>query len=395
MKHSAIMGGSSAERRVHCTGSAALEAQMPETSPSDFAIKGEELHRIVAEGAETEVISDQPYTLEHEGREVPITVDDIRGLAQPAIRAIRGVISSWDLRNFGFEVPVALTKSCDKRVFGTADFIGGNLEQKLGVVADIKFGQGIEVSPVENMQLAFYAVGALEQGLFYEELERIGFIIIQPFRDRENLISTWVTDVSWLRMMQRRFQKTYERIRANETSLKAGVWCQFCSAHAICPAQNQQLEDLEPQIERVDMPGEMTAVKLAELLDAWYKVSAHGAKLIKYATQQMEAGTAIPGYKLVDSVGHRRWRAPNIAQRIAISQIGREAVKEDLKSPAQMKKAFRAAGVSFDVMEDQIERPSKGLRLVPDSDPTPQAQQLSGAIELPEDLDMTKLKGKS
>src|SRR5690606_26792202 len=77
--------------------------------------------------------------------------------------------------------------------FGTGDCIiiaDGELE-----IIDLKFGKGVEVSPIDNPQLKLYALGAYEKYGFIYGIEKITMTIAQV---RLNNIQSWTITADML-----------------------------------------------------------------------------------------------------------------------------------------------------------------------------------------------------
>ena len=384
MQHSSIIGGSSAERRSHCTGSAALEDQLPEPETSDFALEGTALHELMYAALTTDTLPKKGKDLwyEVEGQRVLLTAEDLQERFWPAYNAIYDLMEKYQVDEYDMEITYSHTQTCGPEVFGTLDFVGWTADGKT-VIADFKFGRGKRVKARENYQLAFYAVGLWEAGQEFVTNDLV-FAIIQPWHDTDDIVDVWDTTQAWLESYRLQERRAYLRIINDDTALKAGKWCGFCKAHAICPEQQRALESLDQSVASESIPSGMSPLRLAELLEMGERAVQTQKRLVEFATTLGEQGVQIPGYKIVESFGHRKFEDADTAERVAVQLLGTSAYERKLRSPAQLKKACAAEKIDFQPLEELITRPSRGGRLVRDEDNRPQiAPEQSRAIELP------------
>jgi len=379
VQHSSIMGSSSAERRIHCTGSAALEEQLVE-KPGEWALEGTALHHLAYIALDTGEMPDvtRPYRFvdPESGEAYDVRPQVLQDKLVPVVEAYQWLIETHEIVEYDLELQLPHTQTCGPDVFGTLDFVGRSA-RGYAVIADTKFGSGVRVFAKENLQLAFNAVGLWEAK---DEMvtDRWMFVIVQPNPAAErpsDHIDTWEASMWWLENYRLMEREAYLRIKDGNTALKAGKWCQFCRARAICPEQNQNLTDFTRQSPAEPLPGDLDVVQLARLLRMGEQAKKQYDALVKFAEQQAsEKGLQIPGYKLVDSYGHRKYVDEKAALLAATQIVGTEATDTKLKSPAQLEKVFKKLKEDFSTMDTHIDRPYRGTRLVADTSPTPEAQ---------------------
>lgn len=404
MRHSDLIGGSSAERRIQCTGSANLEAQFPNvTSPE--ARLGTALHALMYQCLDdptwrpprdrdaTAVFTDH----DEQGEEVDcvetIPVEVMEEKFWPCLDAFHAIIKRYKLKKLGLELECSLPESCGPEVFGTTDLAGRGGSTL--VVADYKSGGGVQVSAAENFQLAFYAAGLVEtKHALARGATKLVFVIVQPTRDGWESgaggipnADIWETDFKFLTSFRLALAIAYGRIKSGDVSYKSGKWCQFCRGRAACPEQNAILEKFERKHALMGKaPGGLTAVRLAELLSLGEQVVAQYKAVEDMATKLAVEGTRIPGYKLIESLGHRAFTEPKVAEVEAARLLGKQAFETSLRSPAQLEKLAKKLKVDFSPLEQFIHRPSRGGRLVKDSNPAPEMLVERGPIELPAEM---------
>lgn len=194
---------------------------------------------------------------------------------------------------------------------GTADAVivaGAEL-----IVADLKFGMGVEVSAVENKQLMVYALAALdvfgkaENGYSFTAVR---LVISQP---RINNFSEWTVPVEELLAFGKEVKMAAATTRMADAPLHASEKaCKFCRAKATCPALTKAVEaatgalfdDLSEPIRPADCTGDDIANKMAmvKLVEDWCKA------LRAETERRLLAGEPVRGYKLVQGkMGNRKW----------------------------------------------------------------------------------------
>jgi hypothetical protein len=130
---------------------------------------------------------------------------------------------------------------------------------------------------------------------------------------------------------------------------------------------------------------ELTVDKLAEYLPLAEEVVAWSKEVQKLAYEQLELGTKIKGYKLVNKRASRVWNDLEAvenkvrkAKKIKIAQ----GFDMKLKSPAQLQKVCKELGIDFKQYEKLISAVSSGTTLAKESDKRPAALPVAGLTQL-------------
>jgi hypothetical protein len=195
-------------------------------------------------------------------------------------------------------------------------------------VIDYKYGAGVVVSPVENLQATIYAYQiALPLDL---PLDFPVFVHIFQPRGRDagdSAAHVWETTIGDIAERAGRIAgKAFNILLNNETkgnplefapSEKA---CRWCPAKAICPArQDDMLDGIEAlDVQEPPRPLPLPAALSIEQLAAVLKHKDNIAKWLndveEYATNRLRDGNSVPGFKLVMSRGgNRYWSDPKKA----------------------------------------------------------------------------------
>lgn len=209
-------------------------------------------------------------------------------------------------------------------------------------IIDFKYGEGIIVSPVENLQATIYAKtvvwasGIWNGKPFFPSNDFPVFVHIYQPRSRnaeESPSHTWQTTWGVIEEKGREIfeaanfiQEGFEgknRLVEFKPSEKA---CQWCPAKGFCEARQKELvKDLEPLAVIDSSPRPSGKVLTEKQLAA---LVLHGDEIKKwvddaqaYALQHMRAGGKIPGCKLVLSRGgHRYWSDPQKAAKLLLKE---------------------------------------------------------------------------
>ncbi len=255
-------------------------------------------------------------------------------------------------------------------LFGTADAVIYDAEEKKLMVIDYKHGAGIAVDVTDNLQLMYYGLGALLSTGF--PCETVELVIVQPRCEHEDgQIRRWkfssidIIDFS---------ADLADDARATEdpfAPLRPGKHCRFCPAAATrCDAvKNKALALAKTEfgpVSKYEPERLAEALKVIPMLEAWI------SKVHEFAYGEAMHGRLPPGFKLVSKRATRKWNAP---EEDIVKYMG-EATKKpmsefytdpSLKSPAQMEKLVsKQIGEGLRKMIVSV---SSGYNLVPESDP--------------------------
>jgi len=356
MKHSTIVGGSTAKRVINCPGSVALCATMPAKGSNKYADEGTLLHNVIAEV----LTSDKPI-MEYIGTtyaDQVLTEELITNKLLPALSALEEVAPD----QFAVETKVNFGQLMPN-VFGSTDLIGrrGNT----AIVLDWKFGNGV-VDAEENEQLMFYAAAAMRTNATlwaFKEATEIECIIVQP-----PSIKRWTTTLDRVKAFERDLTNAVRESGKPHATLKTGDHCRWCSAKPICPQMTGAVERaLKVKISNLDLPAISAALKDADLLEGWI------TDLRALAFKVLESGSLIPEYKLVAKRALRKWaREDDAAQWLEANGVYPYSSVEVI-SPAQAEKQLKKVALPSEL----IVAVSSGNTLAARSDPRPEVLQLA------------------
>tara|TARA_R110000851_G_scaffold129651_1_gene262716 strand:- start:6072 stop:7220 length:1149 start_codon:yes stop_codon:yes gene_type:complete len=267
----------------------------------------------------------------------------------------------------------------DDDIGGSIDMLGLSNDGKTILVLDYKFGF-VDVDVVDNKQLLFYALAAATDPVtrhLFDAVEKVVMAIVQPNNSGPDC-QTWTIGMDEIDQFESKYLEAVELSESPEAMPAAGTWCKYCPAHATCPVKT----GLALKATRIN---EINAAKLAEYLPMADQVMKWAKEVQKVAYEQLQLGTQIKGYKLVDKRASRVW-----SDVAAVEDKVRKAKKikleqgfdYKLKSPAQLEKVCKELGVDFKQYDKLISKVTTGTTLALESDKRPASLPIAGLEQL-------------
>jgi len=362
MKHSSIVGGSTAKRVINCPGSVKLCDLMPPKPSSKYADEGTLCHNamdLILNGQTPESLLGMTY------EEQVMTQDLLERKIYPALALLDEVDPHKEME-YATETRVGFGDFLPD-VFGSTDLLGRI--GKRAFVLDWKFGDGVAVEAEENPQLMFYAAAAMrtpEAKWVFDGCDDIEMIIVQP-----PAIKRWVTDKQRIQAFELELATAVKIAQMPDAPLKSGDHCRWCAAKPTCPKMTGAV-DRATQIALKDLKPDQISFYLgqADLLEQWI------TDVRALAHQMLEAEVRVPGYKLVAKRATRQWINEDDAM-VAMLNEGipeEELLVSKVISPAQAEKVLKTHGKKLPA--DQVVAVSSGSTLVAESDPRPAVLQI-------------------
>jgi hypothetical protein len=379
--HSRI-GASSYSRwsKIHggCPGSVRLSAGL-KSAESEYAKEGTLAHEIAATILENYFF----------GRSKPMrAITELPLDMMPAVKEYvdfiksQALVAGADIKlgHILIEHRFDMSQSVYPGLFGTSDAIVYFPRTKKLMVADYKHGAGIAVEVEDNLQLQYYALGALlSTGFPCNEVE---IVVVQP-RCGDEHIHKWKFSSVHLLDFAADLASDAAATEEADAYLKPGKHCRFCPAAATkCEAVKDRAIALA-KIEFKDI-GPYNPNKLSEALSFIPAMEAWIKQVHEFAYAEAVAGRNPPGWKLVPKRATRKWIVPEeeIVKFMVAAKPGlmQESFYESkLKTPAQMEKLLsKQLGEKLRKLMDSV---SSGYNLVPESDDRPEAKQIEASTE--------------
>ena len=364
MKHRTY-GGSTIGRTIACPGWVKESAGVPRTT-SIYAEKGTALHDVMEELVLEELASPElAIGLSYNGIEISKTMHDDKIV--PALAAFHELCEQFQVDEFEPEV------ECDfgPDVGGYADLVlrGTHNGEPIVIVADWKFGDGVQVYPDDLPQAKFYGCAARNSSSakdLFEGAKYFAAVIIQP-GDRDDDLRVWVADIDVLDEFERHINRAVKEAKSKRPPIAAGSHCKFCPASSLCPersgkalrALRMQPDDLEILHESLELVGE---------LKDWIKAVEAAA------FEQLNAGAEVKGWKLVAKRATEKWHPERVDAAIKYlrRRLGgiKNITKTDILSPAQMRKVIKAKKLDIE-LDSYTMKQSTGTTMAPEDDKRP------------------------
>lgn len=350
-------GGSTAQRTIACPSWVAQSQGIPQGESSEYANTGTMLH-------------DQMERL------LNATIDEWEVTDPEQVELLNMALAAWDELCKRYKVVdywTEQTYELNPETGGTADVVAVTADNRL-IIVDWKFGQGIAVPAVGNVQGMFYAMvseGKIPtlSGFVTADIwmpPDLTLAIIQPIPTRDDNETLKIWDVP--SDIYETFKQTY--IAAQKaTGLNAGGHCRWCPAAATCPEKTgEALKALTMDPAKLDTLA--ASLNLADDVIAW-------AKQVKdTAHTQMELGNAVTGWKLVQKRATRKWTDDGAAEEAVRDayvktrklKVG-EITEASFLSAPKLEKVFKKKGIDFDGLSAYVCKTSSGSTLAREDDP--------------------------
>lgn len=372
MAQHAILSASGSHRWLHCTPSALLEKDVPD-SGSDYAREGSLAHAYCAKalkeslgigtkGEDIEIEELQDYFTDEMPGHVETYTDIVLGKFEEAKKSTPDAVLMVEQRlDFSKYIPEG---------FGTGDAIivaDGTLE-----ICDFKYGKGVEVSAIANSQMMIYALGAYERFSDEYRIERVRMTIIQP---RIGNLSEYELEIDQLLYWADNvLTPTAKKAIKGEGEQVAGDWCQFCKVKCQCKALAKRCtEDFDALQESGTTAELMTNDDIARLLPKLSDIKKWAEAVGEYALDRALKGDKFPGYKLVEGRSIRKI----IDEEAAASKLTAEGFNADnLYKPRALKGITDLEGIVgkknlATLLDGILVKPQGKPALVPESDKRP------------------------
>lgn len=254
----ALLSPSSAHTWLACAPAIALGMDQPNKS-SAYADEGTAAHTVAAdcltfEGNATDLVGEMVPGKMHQYEVTPAFAEAV----QCYIELVRERVNAYEMAGYFVqleveqEVPIGHITG-EEGARGTSDAVilaFGSLDRpNIIEVIDLKFGQGVQVSAVNNPQGMLYALGAIEK-FKPHEFQEVRITISQPristvpsewtisAKELDEL-SAYKFEPAALNALSRVGQKAFKL----EEFSPGEKQCKFCKAKAICPALKAYTEE--------------------------------------------------------------------------------------------------------------------------------------------------------
>lgn len=367
----ALLSPSASHRWLSCPPSARLHAKLNERlgdESSPFAAEGTQAHTLAELKLRLANGEINDFRFEAEKKLLGVIPAEMERFTDVYVDTVLEKL--YEARKYDPDARLFVEQKLDMSewapaCWGTSDAV--IVSDRTLEVCDLKYGKGVPVSAVGNPQARLYALGAVAAFGDLYSFKTVRSTIIQPRLDSITEETLPLPDLlAWGEAIKPTAKLAYE----GKGEYKAGDWCRFCAAKAICRCRASQAMSIfeagfdTPDVISEDMlPG---ILKVADLAEAWLK------DVRAYAHAQAMKGEKLEGFKLVRGrAPARKWKNESeVIDQMARAGYAKEQYMEQpkLMSVAALEKAigrtaFRALLSGASVQGDAQ------LVLVPESDP--------------------------
>lgn len=408
MSTHAQLSPSKRHRWAVCPGSVREEAKFPEQDSGPAAVDGTHSHTLLEHCIKAK-FADPTLMVgvrlrDHEGEFV---VDNDRAeRVKVAIEYVKTRVAE-----FNGNAQVIPESRVNPQWFTHRDDLSGTVDIQIigdGILEIVDYKDGMGVVPAEgNLQLEQYAIGKLAECRLGTNVpnqypwREVRMTIIQPKLSLKGIspINTWTVPVSYL-LEQVQVLSSQARATDNTSAVlvPGDSQCKFCRAKGSCSALASNVmkevgimfqpvvsETLDIAQQSADKdPAKMDDQQICQIMEAAPLMRQLLEAVEKEALRRLQAGTQIPGLKLVNGRGSRAWALPEeeMAEKLVKMGIPKTAIYETkLVSPAKAEKLTweKRDGTKVSLTERQLKRMdqeyvtkmSGKLTVVPESDSRP------------------------
>ncbi|MBY7649796.1 MAG: hypothetical protein C4617_04845 [Candidatus Liberibacter europaeus] len=378
-KH-AFISASGSHRWLKCPVAPTLESKIPQTT-SIYASEGTFAHNFLAycitQNCDVESFKDKELTFEDDTRVVDAEMTSSVQMTLDYTRSFSGEVLSET------EVPLE-PFTTEKDATGTADII--IFDDNHWIIADFKYGAGVEVQAENNTQLMLYACGTLH--LYADILgkpETITLAIIQPRIRAGDPIKEW--KISTVDLLEKAQEFRIKGERALKLKGKRVIpldsygvdenACRFCRAKVRCPALNRHV-----LLESLQDPARGTEVDLAKAYSSLSLIEQYAKALKEEMFKRLSDGVEIKGYQLVEGrKGNRTFKDTEKATELLTDILGDRAFKKSLITPKEVEQFHKERIVPTEVWEKIQEFITRGdgKPVIAPRDITPKINQIQKA----------------
>ena len=365
------------ERVLACPGSVRLiEALIrnnnvpKESKPSSYALHGTRLHNYV-------------HNVALKGTHILNDLDPVdKGLVIECLDYIDMLVKGLGHTNYSLqsEVRVSLERWGLPEIWGTADKVlidGRNLHVD---IVDWKFGSGVLVNAKENPQLMAYAAGAIGWPTPYNT---ITLHVFQPAIDHVSSFNMFTEELyEWVHGT---LAVGIGKCMSKDPAINPGVeQCRWCEAANHCDTRFTYVQNMAQELFLAQkmLPDKITPESIAMLIKSAPLVESAIKQFKLFASQEIQHGRDIPGYKLVSGRSNRKWKdEKDTIDWLANNTEIEEIFISKLVSPAQAEKLAKFLKKSDDFKGLWDKKDGKPT-LVSEKDPRPALSSQSKAIDV-------------
>ena len=370
----ARLSPSSASRWLRCTAAPSMEARYPAVTTS-YAEEGTFAHKLAELCTQNTLGWIKPTEFKKQLKELQENPLYSSEMLEHCEEYAQYVLSKYmELKDQCKDAFVELEVKLDLQEyipesFGTADCV--IIAEPLIQIIDFKYGKGVQVEAMRNVQMEIYALGAISKYERLYDFKKVGLSIVQP---RLGGISEAQVDRDALRAWAISSLKPQAKAAFNGPGVfvHSESACRFCRAKADCKARADHFlkvfED-HPIEEVLTSEDAGKILTLAEGIEAWLK------DLTEKVTNDLMQGRMVPGWKLVAGRSNRKITCSDEELEQILREQGK-LKKKDIYTqkiiPLTQIEKLLGAKKAAEVLQGKIVKPEGAPTLAKASDTRPE-----------------------
>ncbi len=296
------------------------------------------------------------------------------------------VLDGWELYN-ETKVTIAITGDV-----GTMD-IGLRRGRSL-IIADLKYGKGVAVSPVKNRQGRLYALGFLDHYKLWGKIDNVSIAIAQPRVDEE--VQVWEDSIAGLTFFRDEAARRIAAIEAGDVAFIASEkGCKWCPAKGQCKTYGAwSVENAGIEFDTLTARGEVQSpdcqsLTSEELVNCW-RAGQQLKQWIKAVSERiftrLVAGDDTLGLKLVEGKSKRKWanEGDTMDALVKMGFVADDFAPRKMGNLSTIQALFDQKTARDAFMKAYTVKPPGKATIAGEDDPRP-AAQLASMSEFPDD----------
>lgn len=258
-------------------------------------------------------------------------------------------------------------------------------------IIDLKAGKGKVVEVDDNLQLIYYALGALASRPF---IENVTITIVQPrAKHSKGTIRSKTYTVEEIYSFVPKLKEAIEEVYSDNPSFNPGDHCQFCPASGSCKAQTEEafkkanliFKDVVAKNEPIELPSpeSLSVDEISKILESTPMLDSFLRAVNSHAFNLINSGTEIPNYKTVRKKTRRKFEedaADILSEYLDEDEIYEKKIKGLGKIEPKLKKLLGKEEAEK-VMGKATVTPKGGLTLTRVEDTREEIKQIDVAFK--------------
>lgn len=366
MSH-ALLSASAADKWLHCTPSARMEAVLPDTA-GESAQEGSLAHELAELKARRHFHGMDKGAFTRKFNKIKsneLYIVDMDHDTDTYVEYLKDVEMMFSSKPYAvFETKVDYSHIAPEG-FGTADSImigGGHLH-----IVDFKYGKTVQVDCVDNPQMKLYALGALKKyGLLYD-IKDVTLHIVQP---RMSNISSWTITCENLNTWGESIKPVSQMAFDGTGECVVGGWCDshFCKCRATCRTYMERMQSVTQFMDK--LPPVLTDDEVGKCLTLAADIKKWYSLLEKYAMTALLAGKNIAGWKVVEGRSNRAFNDIDQAYKaLTVSGIDESLLYKRVPITLTDCETMLGKKGFSEMLADYVVKPPGKPTIAPESDP--------------------------